>query len=370
MADALAQLEEEILRKREAAADEPADAARDAKRGRVERAAAATRETVNRTLQAADQRGEVEEDALDERSLKHLVLAFEKRVTENVKMRAKFGDQPSKFLDSEIELYAELHKFRVLGTSPELLPTFVSAGCLPTVLGLLAHENLDIVIGVIELLAELTDSDLLTDLPELEQANVLISALVENSAFDVLVDCLGRLNETVAEESEAVHKTLGIIENMLESDPSKLAPLVVAKTAFMPWLLRRVKERAFDANRLYATELLSILLQSQPENQKRLAELDGVDVLLLAASAYKRKGARRAARTATAVARARSHPAPRHARRAHGGVPSRARPGGASRQTRPRRRRPSSRRMCTTASARRYCCRQTRRSSCAPRASS
>ena len=36
----------------------------------------------------------------------------------------------------------------------------------------------------------------------------------------------------------------------------------------------------FDGNKLYATEILSILLQSTPENRKFLGELDGIDVLL------------------------------------------------------------------------------------------
>lgn len=49
----------------------------------------------------------------------------------------------------------------------------------------------------------------------------------------------------------------------------------------MQWLLRRIKAKVpFDANKLYASELLSILLQSTPENRLLLGELDGIDVLL------------------------------------------------------------------------------------------
>lgn len=36
----------------------------------------------------------------------------------------------------------------------------------------------------------------------------------------------------------------------------------------------------FDANKLYATEILSILLHTEPANRKLLGELDGIDVLL------------------------------------------------------------------------------------------
>lgn len=49
----------------------------------------------------------------------------------------------------------------------------------------------------------------------------------------------------------------------------------------MQWILKRLKLKVpFDGNKLYATEILSILLQNTPENRKLLGELDGIDVLL------------------------------------------------------------------------------------------
>jgi len=37
--------------------------------------------------------------------LKRLVLAFEKRATKNQELRIKFPDEPTKFLNSEVELH-------------------------------------------------------------------------------------------------------------------------------------------------------------------------------------------------------------------------------------------------------------------------
>lgn len=55
----------------------------------------------------------------------------------------------------------------------------------------------------------------------------------------------------------------------------------MAKQGFMQWILKRLKLKVpFDGNKLYATEILSILLQNTPENRKLLGELDGIDVLL------------------------------------------------------------------------------------------
>ena len=48
----------------------------------------------------------------------------------------------------------------------------------------------------------------------------------------------------------------------------------------------------FDANKLYASEILAILMQSEPENVVRLSNLsgmDGVDMLLQVIAYYKRR---------------------------------------------------------------------------------
>ena len=44
----------------------------------------------------------------------------------------------------------------------------------------------------------------------------------------------------------------------------------------------------FDANKLYAAELMSILVQNQDENRKLLGELDGIDILLQQLAYYKK----------------------------------------------------------------------------------
>ena len=57
----------------------------------------------------------------------------------------------------------------------------------------------------------------------------------------------------------------------------------------LKWLLARLKIRAFHANKLYASELLSLLLHRNAENQRTLSDADGVLGLLTAVSQYKRK---------------------------------------------------------------------------------
>jgi hypothetical protein len=89
-------------------------------------------------------------------SLKQLLLNFEKKITKNQKMRMKFPDEPEKFLESEMELHAEIQELYAVAASPELYPILVQTGAVTSVLGCLAHENTDISIAAIGLLQEMT----------------------------------------------------------------------------------------------------------------------------------------------------------------------------------------------------------------------
>lgn len=52
----------------------------------------------------------------------------------------------------------------------------------------------------------------------------------------------------------------------------------------MPWLLNRVQAKGHDANRGYAAELLSILLQNDTESRLEFGKNDGVETILKALS--------------------------------------------------------------------------------------
>lgn len=55
----------------------------------------------------------------------------------------------------------------------------------------------------------------------------------------------------------------------------------------MKWLVSKIKSREFDSNKQYASEMLAILLQNSPVNQKRLGQMNGVDAVLQAVAMYK-----------------------------------------------------------------------------------
>lgn len=90
-------------------------------------------------------------------------------------MRIKYGDEPAKFMESEVELHeavqvdiaAHFYSFsffycmgyvplfkemHALATQPDLYELLIDHGATATLLQLLAHENSDIVAAVINLL--------------------------------------------------------------------------------------------------------------------------------------------------------------------------------------------------------------------------
>uniref|UniRef100_A0A8C3IZH4 Catenin beta like 1 n=1 Tax=Chrysemys picta bellii TaxID=8478 RepID=A0A8C3IZH4_CHRPI len=247
--------------------------ARERSRHREEEAAALeeTDDEKKKLLQMVDKEGEEEEEEdepLDESSVKKMILTFEKRSYKNQELRIKFPDNPEKFMESELDLNDIIQEMHVVATMPDLYHLLVELNAVQSLLGLLGHDNTDI-------------------LSFEDGAEVLIDALVDGQVVALLVQNLERLDEGVKEEADGVHNTLAIVENMAEFRPEMCTE--AAQQGLMQWLLKRLKAKMpFDANKLYCSEVLAILLQNNDDNRELLGELDGIDVLLQQLSVFKR----------------------------------------------------------------------------------
>lgn len=258
------------------------------KRRRTDAVLSNGNDKIDPSLLEALEKSQSSVEALDLRTVKKLVLSFERRLKENIEARLKYPDQPEKFADTEVDLHEELEKLKVLAGGPELYPDVVNLNVIPSILGLLSHDNTDIAIDVVHLLQDLTDEDVLEDNDE--PARVLVDALIENNVLELLVQNIQRLSDADSDPDEmaAVYNTLATIENLIEVKPS-VAELVCERTKLLRWLLGKIKVREFDSNKQYASEILAILLQNSTANQKRLGQMNGVDVLLQAVAMYKSK---------------------------------------------------------------------------------
>ncbi|KAJ4933843.1 hypothetical protein JOQ06_006652, partial [Pogonophryne albipinna] len=195
---------------------------------------------------------EPEAEPVDESSVKKMILTFEKRSYKNQELRIKFPDNPEKFMETELDLNDVIQEMHVIATMPDLYHLLVE----------LNARAPHVAIAVVDLLQELTDIDTLQESEE--GAEVLIDSLLEGQVVALLVQSMERLDEQVKEEADGIYNTLG-------KDMYTI-------TAKMP----------FDANKLYCSEILAILLQNNDNTRELLGEMDGIDVLLQQLSVFKR----------------------------------------------------------------------------------
>ncbi|KAG6030153.1 hypothetical protein E4U41_000164 [Claviceps citrina] len=226
-------------------------------------------------------------DKMDAAWLRKTMLNFEKHITRNAELRAKYEDDPQKFIGSEADLDADIKGLSILSDHPELYPELVRLGSVQSLVGLLAHENTDIAIDVMEVIGELTDEDVSAQDDEWDG---LVDGLMEADLVGLLVSNLSRLNEDDEADRSGVYHALGIIENLCSR--SATAARIGQQDALLKWLLERIQRKEgslVSQNKQYAAEILAILSQASPSNAEHLASLDAVDTLLRLAAPYRKR---------------------------------------------------------------------------------
>lgn len=226
-------------------------------------------------------------DKFDGAWLRRTALNFEKRISKNAELRAKFEDQPQKFIASEADLDADIKALSILSEHPELYPEFARLGCVASLVGLLAHENTDVAIDAIEIINELTDEDVAADD---DQWGALVDALLEADLLGLLVSNFERLDEEQEVDRSGVYYALSIVENLC-GGRAATAEQVAENDNLLKWLLRRIqiKENPVGQNKQYAAEVLAILVQTSAKNRRKLASLDAVDIMLQLVAAYRKR---------------------------------------------------------------------------------
>ncbi|KAJ8369615.1 hypothetical protein SKAU_G00096430 [Synaphobranchus kaupii] len=85
-----------------------------------------------------------EGEPVDESTVKKMILTFEKRSYKNQELRIKFPDNPEKFMEAELDLNDIIQEMHVIATMPDLYHLLVELNAIHSLLGLLSHENTDI----------------------------------------------------------------------------------------------------------------------------------------------------------------------------------------------------------------------------------
>lgn len=192
-----------------------------------------------------------------------------------------------RFMTSEADLDAEIKALSILSEHPNFYTEFANLGSVASLVALLAHENTDIAIDAIEVLAELTDEDVGA---EEHQWKALVDAMSDANVIELLTQNLDRLDEAAESDRSGVYHVLTVIEN-LSSQQSIAESFAGRNEGLLKWLLARTqkKEKRVGQNTQYTAEVLAILLQSSSKTRMKIIEMDGVDVLLQLLSAYRKR---------------------------------------------------------------------------------
>ncbi|TKR95884.1 hypothetical protein L596_009994 [Steinernema carpocapsae] len=237
---------------------------------------------------AALENDDSQEEIVDEMTVKRIVLQLEKKTLRNREMRIKHADDPQKFMESEVELNNAIQEMHCITIQPDLYGIVVEVGAVSSLIQLLAHENTDIISAVLNLIQELTDENTISE--GTESAMELIGALIQGRIAENMVrQSFERLNEGVKDEADAVNNALTIIDNIL--DPMPQFAVNCVEEGLFKWLLYRAcKKSAFDANKMYSSELLALILQlTEAARQQLCVDQNGMDMILTALAYYKRR---------------------------------------------------------------------------------
>jgi beta-catenin-like protein 1 len=260
--------------------------------------------------------------ALDSTGVKRMLLTLERAVTKNSSLRARHADDAMKFLDSEVEVDRALKALQALAAAPDQYVVLIDSETLRATLpGLLAHENVDIAIDVIELLKELLDDDVAGASPEAGvAANALLDALASADLLEAAMENLTRLSSPSSSAAAAVDNTqqdtsgilacFELVETILALQPARASDLCKPKSSSTPAplltaLFHRVSSKIFDDVKSLAADLLATLVAADPNVVALIGEgtfqkgADGIECLLEAIAVYKRRAPNGADETET-----------------------------------------------------------------------
>jgi beta-catenin-like protein 1 len=231
-----------------------------------------------------------EEEFVDEKYdlswIRKLGLNFEKKISKNAELRAKYEDDPQKFMGSEADLDATIKNLSILSEHSGLYEEFAKLGCVSSLVSIVAHENADISIDAIEIINELVDEDV--EASE-EQWNAFVNAALDADLLNLLVQNFARLNESQETDGSGIYNSLAILESL--ASQSVLSERIGSNASILNWLLSRIQklESPVTQNKQYAAEILAILVQSSTPNRIAIIDLDGVEIILQLLAPYRRR---------------------------------------------------------------------------------
>lgn len=198
-----------------------------------------------------------------------------------------------RWLSVEGQIDQIVKRFGGVAAYPELIALFVQRGVglskaegVHFIVEVMQSSNMDICIEAINFILELTEIDADLEDRTLTIASSMADQFVESSLPQSLTGVLHRINPDREEEKDAIFKVLGIFENLFELKPEAVE-IAGQKSGLIQWILSLLITESgvadllkkFDDNKLYASEILAILMQNS-SNQRYFANLNCMEKLV------------------------------------------------------------------------------------------
>ncbi|EAN32696.2 beta-catenin-like protein 1 [Theileria parva strain Muguga] len=230
-------------------------------------------------------------EPLSASNIKRNVNLLLKRYETNQNDRISHPDNPQKWVMSEVDLDEQIRFFGDLSTMPSLYREFLLLDGFRILSNMLTHDNIDIGMSCINVLSEILDPEIIFSL---ENPHDFTTNLELLSLHSLVVNTLLLIQEVDEVDYNGVKSSFELLENLMELSPTAVNDLAKDKK-FLSYLLTRMKNRktmAYDTNRVYASEILCILLQGSEDCVAIFGAkepLDGIDQLLRIVSVYRKR---------------------------------------------------------------------------------
>ncbi|KAA6354537.1 MAG: putative nuclear protein NAP, partial [Streblomastix strix] len=189
---------------------------------------------------------------LDEKSAKRYILSFEKRLSENQQVRMQDQVKTEQLIDADFGVFDAIQTLKGFSDYPQYISLLVSTQSIESIIGILDHENIDLVIAVIDLIKELTDPDLFF----IEPNSILFAAeLIKEKTELQLIPCLKRLDENELDEQTGILNIMGILDNLLEVNATIVEQSLSQSESndgsiFLKWLINRISKGPYPEDQL------------------------------------------------------------------------------------------------------------------------
>ena len=204
-------------------------------------------------------------------------------LTQNRSERDQYASEPEKFLQSEVLLDEQIKKLHSLALMPDLFEAFITQGGHNLLKDLLEHENEDISVEVLRVLADLTDETVIENVPDAESfvLNFVDFAPVLSSMIFRLIK---ESHESMTSCLQVIYNFIEIVLEMCEYFATNefinnLSQIISTKSENPEWMY----------NRSFSVELMLIISQSTSvSNFESIFSESTLNALLTSLSEFRR----------------------------------------------------------------------------------